>query len=66
MPTRRWCVFNHFDLFSSRRSSAAPGLGPDRLLATGVIVYATMTSEVGYTAAFLPRTFVNVFVKYLP
>ncbi|WP_299860788.1 hypothetical protein [uncultured Roseobacter sp.] len=36
------------------------------LLATGLIVYATMTSEVGYTAASLPKTFVNVFVKYLP
>ncbi|WP_299954414.1 hypothetical protein [uncultured Roseobacter sp.] len=36
------------------------------LMATGLIVYATTTSEVGYTAAFLPRTFVNVFVKYLP
>ncbi|WP_195821499.1 hypothetical protein [Roseobacter sp. MH60115] len=36
------------------------------LLATGLVVCATTTSEVGYTAASQPRTFVNVFVKYLP
>ncbi|WP_298974583.1 hypothetical protein [uncultured Roseobacter sp.] len=36
------------------------------LLATGLIVYASATSPVGYTAASLPKTFVQVFVKYLP
>ncbi|WP_299779021.1 hypothetical protein [uncultured Roseobacter sp.] len=60
-------VFSIISIYSAlvdRRPPRASALTV--LLATGLIVYAATTSEVGYTAASLPKTFVNVFVKYLP
>ncbi|MCV3271690.1 hypothetical protein [Roseobacter sinensis] len=36
------------------------------LIATGLIVYAASTSEVGYTLASLPTTFMMVVVNLLP
>ncbi|MGC3938921.1 hypothetical protein ACOTTU_14050 [Roseobacter sp. EG26] len=57
-------IISIFSALVDRRAPRASALTV--LLATGLIVYAAMTTPVAYTAASLPKVFVQVFVKYLP
>ncbi|MBW4709386.1 hypothetical protein KX928_16465 [Roseobacter sp. YSTF-M11] len=57
-------IISIFSALVDRRAPRASAL--TILLATGLIFYAAKTTPVGYTAASLPKTFVQVFVKYLP